>query len=119
MFLMESDVMKYLLMKIFFIAALMTMSTVTLAQEVPSTFSHIVLKLPFSFKSDEPWSEIISTQREWEVSLELLEESEDFTLIPALLPQIDFETFQLVAGGIGFRPSGGHSVSCLLYTSPS
>tara|TARA_R110002073_G_scaffold194720_3_gene353780 strand:+ start:1292 stop:1591 length:300 start_codon:yes stop_codon:yes gene_type:complete len=92
---MESDVMKYLFRKIFFIAALMTMSTVTVAQETPSIFSHILLKLPFSFKSEEPWSKIIRTQKEWEISLELLEESESFTVIPALLPQIDIEAFQL------------------------
>ncbi len=103
--------MGYLLRKIFFIAALMTMNTLTVAQEAPNIFSHIVLKLPFSFKSEEPWSKIIRTQKEWEISLELLEKSEAFTVIPALLPQIDFETFQLVAGGIGFRPSGGYSVS--------
>lgn len=103
--------MRYLLRKICFITALMTISTVTLAQEVPGIFSHTVLKLPFSFKSEEPWSQIIRTQKEWEMSLELLEESEVFSVIPALLPQIDFETFQLVAGGIGFRPSGGYRVS--------
>lgn len=108
---MGRDVMRYLLRKIFFIAALMTMSTVTVAQEVPSTFSHIVLKQPFSFASEEPWSRIIRTQEEWEISLELLAESENHIVIPALLPQVDFETFQLIAGGIGFRPSGGYSVS--------
>lgn len=103
--------MKNLLMQIFFIAALITMSTITVAQEVPSTFSHIVLKQPFSFPSEEPWSRIIRTQEEWETSLKLLIESGYYTGIPALLPQVDFEIFQLIAGGIGFRPSDGYSVS--------
>ncbi len=104
--------MRYLLRKIFLFIVLITMSTGVVAQEAPEIFSHTVLKLPFDLKSDEPWSKIIRTQEEWEMFyIELLEENTVDTVIPSVLPQIDFETFQVVTGGIGFRPSSGYSVS--------
>ena len=104
--------MKYLLRKIFLVAALM-MSTVIVAQEVPSIFSHTVLKLPFDYQSEEPWSKIIHTQAEWELLYnELLDDNlAEGNTVDFIIPQIDFETFQVVTGGIGFRPSSAYSVS--------
>ncbi|SDY34599.1 hypothetical protein [Nitrosomonas halophila] len=71
-------------------------------------YSHIVLKLPYALRSDAPWIRIIQTQEEWESlyqqmladNLLILDEVE-----PA--PLIDFQNFQLIAGGLGMRPHIG------------
>ncbi len=104
--------MKYLLEKTFLVIALIVVPAITMAQEAPSLFSHTILELPFDRNSEEPWSEIIRTQEEWSAFYnELLEENAGDTVISFALPEIDFETFQLIAGGIGFRPSGAYSIS--------
>lgn len=70
-------------------------------------YSHIVLDLPGRLEKTEPWVKIIKTREEW---TELYGE-----LIAALgeadpLPEIDFENFQLIVGGIGERGHGGNSL---------
>ena len=105
--------MKYLFRKIFLVTALMAMSAAAVAQEVPSIFSYTVLKLPFDHRNEEPWSKIIHSQEEWELFYsELLDDNlAESNAVNFITPQIDFETFQLITGGIGFRPSGAYSVS--------
>ncbi len=105
--------MKYWFRKTFLIIVLMTMGTVSVAQEVPSIFSHTVLKLPFDLQSEEPWSRIIRTQEEWTLFYNELVGDTLATDDAAVfaIPEIDFETYQIVTGGIGFRSSGGYRVS--------
>lgn len=92
-----------------FVAMMITATTL----QASELFSHSVLILPdgINFRSDVPWTRIIKTQNEWDlfydeaVALSLL----DTTSRPD--PQIDFENFQVVAGGFGSRSSGGYIVS--------
>lgn len=84
-----------------------------MAQEVPSIFSHTVLKLPFDHRSEKPWSKIIHTQEEWELFYnKLLDDNlSESNTVDIIIPQIDFDTFQIITGGLGFRSGGGDRVS--------
>ena len=105
--------MKFLLHWILLLFAVLMLSTASRAQETSHVFSHVVLKLPFDYKSEEPWSKIINTPEEWvNFYSELLDENAaDNTVISYVIPEIDFEAFRVVTGGIGFRPRGGHSAT--------
>ena len=70
-------------------------------------YSHIVLKLPSKLERGEPWVNIIKTRAEWQAFYEELTadlQSDD------ALPEIDFEVFQLIVGGVGVRGQGGNSL---------
>lgn len=71
-------------------------------------YSHIVLKLPYALRSDAPWIRIIQTQEEWESLYQQI--LADNLLVPAETeptPLIDFQNFQLIAGGLGVRSHTG------------
>lgn len=74
-------------------------------------FSHIVLNLPSEAKNETPWNKVITTTRDWDMfySELLWDGSEPAYLYTA--PVIDFDTYQLVAGGLGMQNSGGFSLS--------
>jgi len=97
----------------FLVGVLILAPAIAFAQEVPDfIYSHTVLKLPYEFKVDEPWSRVITTQEEWEkFYLQLIDENAGDTTITFVTPKIDFNTYQVITGSIGFRSSGGYSVS--------
>jgi len=71
-------------------------------------FSHAVLNLPHDLRSEEPWGRLISTQQAWETFyVELFSGSQPG---PSSIPQIDFELYQVVAGGLGMKSHGGHAI---------
>lgn len=104
--------MKYSLLRVLLLTVMLMLPVSTMAQELPKTYSHVVLNLPFDKISEEPWSKVIDTQEEWsDFYLNLIEENAPDSVVSYILPEIDFEAFRVVAGGIGVRTSGGHSVS--------
>ena len=70
-------------------------------------YSHIVLDLPGQLERTEPWVKIIKTRDEW---MQLYDELTTVLSEPDPLPEIDFENFQLIAGGIGVKSTGGNSL---------
>lgn len=70
-------------------------------------YSHIVLDLPGRLERTEPWVKIIKTHEEW---VQLYDELTLVVSEPDPLPGIDFESFQLIVGGIGVKSSGGNSL---------
>lgn len=70
-------------------------------------YSHIVLDLPGQLERTEPWVKIIKTHEEW---AQLYDELTLVVSEPDPLPGIDFESFQLIVGGIGVKSSGGNSL---------
>lgn len=70
-------------------------------------YSHIVLDLPGRLERMEPWVKIIKTREEW---AELYDELTAVLGEADPLPDIDFENFQLIVGGIGVRGTGGNSL---------
>jgi hypothetical protein len=67
-------------------------------------YSHIVLKLPYELRKDEPWIKVIQTQEELESFYYQL--VIDSLVLPAEaepVPIIDFHNFQMIAGGLGVR----------------
>lgn len=80
--------------------------------------SHMVLNLPFEYQTDNPWVRIIGSQEEWEEfyreliqPLEHVAQFNGFSLDADAPSDIDFDTYTLIAGGLGFRPSNGTSLS--------
>lgn len=67
-------------------------------------YSHIVLKLPFELKSDQPWIKIIQTQEEWALFYnQLIAENLVFPDEAEPAPDIDFGNFQMIVGGLSVR----------------
>jgi hypothetical protein len=85
---------------------ILTCTTATVhAEEV---FSHAVLKLLDDPRIEEAWSQVITTQEEWEdfynqplVYMSFLEGN-----VPTA-PILDFENYQVLAGGLGMQSHGG------------
>jgi len=96
--------MKFLFWKCYVGVALATIISAVHADEV---FSYAVLKLPYASRSVTPWSAVINTQEEWQ---QLYESWQDDFTPPIQAPQIDFEQYQLITGGLGEKYSGGYSV---------
>lgn len=104
--------MKNLIFRSLFLILMTMPGAASIAHELPKIYSHVVLDLPFDHISEEPWSKIIDNQEEWtDLYLGLIEENAPDFVASYILPEIDFESFRVVAGGIGVRTSGGHSVS--------
>ncbi len=102
---MKSSLLNLLYTSVF---AITITTTVVRASDVfvHDIFSHAVLNLPFEFRSTEPWVRFISTQEEWEsFYTELIYGNLGNTEF--LLPEIDFENYQMIAGGVGFQSTGG------------
>lgn len=75
-------------------------------------FSHTVLTLPDNPRIEEPWSQTITTQQEWETLFYSTTAHMTFLQGKApIAPQLDFETYQVLAGGLGVKPSGGNILS--------
>ncbi len=75
-------------------------------------FSHSVLSLPDDPRIEEPWSKIITTQQEWESYFYSTTAHMTFPQGEApIAPQLDFVNYQILAGGLGMKPSGGNILS--------
>jgi hypothetical protein len=75
-------------------------------------FSHTVLSLPDDPRIEEPWSKTITTQQDWELYFYSTTAHMTFLQGEApVAPQLDFENYQILAGGLGMKPSGGNILS--------
>ncbi len=101
--------MKLIKNKILLLSLFILSSTAIQASEF---VSHTVLNLPDDPRIEEPWSQVINTQEDWELFfnstlahiLFLASESP----IP---PELDFENHRVLTGGLGVRSSGGYFLS--------
>ena len=95
-------------------AAAVAVSAMAIARAESSSYellSHVVLNLPSEVGSETPWSRTITTSSEWNAFYgELLQRGTTVPAEPVTAPAIDFDTYQLVAGGLGMQTSGGYSV---------
>ena len=71
------------------------------AQETDGIFSHSTLILPWQVERESPWSEVIKTQEQWELFYSNLLQGTPYATIGYTLPQIDFENYQVITGGVG------------------
>lgn len=106
--------MRDLFLKMLYIIAVAIIAITTAhADSKPyDIFSHTVLNLPLDVKSKTSWSKIITTTRDWNLFYSDL--LWDGTSEPAELliaPAIDFDSYQLLVGGLGLQMSGGFSLS--------
>ena len=88
--------------------ALIAVAAIATAQ-ASGLFSHAVLNLPHDLRSEEAWGRLVSTQREWETFYKDLFSGNPLDL--SSIPQIDFELYHVVAGGLGMKPNGGYSLT--------
>ncbi len=73
-----------------------------------NVFSHAVLTLLDNPRIEKAWSQVISTQAEWEdfYNQPLAYMSFVEGQVP-VAPQLDFEKYQVLAGGLGMQSHGG------------
>lgn len=106
--------MKALIFKILNTTILtLLIATTVCADSLPyEFFSHAVVNLPLEVKSEEPWVKVITTVEDWNLFYsDLLWDgtSEPAEILTA--PTIDFDSYQLLVGGLGLQMNGGFSVS--------
>ena len=101
--------MKYICNTVISIFALM----ITISTAYSSDFfSHTVLSLPDDPRIEEPWSKTITTQQEWESYFYSTTAHMTFPQGEApIAPQLDFVNYQILAGGLGMKSSGGNILS--------
>ncbi len=100
--------MKFLIKKVILVCLLI----VSAATQATDFFSHTVLDLPDDPRNETAWSQVISSQEDWESFF-------NATLAAILFPQgeapsapeFDFEKFQILTGGLGVKPSSGYILS--------
>lgn len=75
-------------------------------------FLYAAIQLPSQPKYAEAWAEVITTQEQWQAFY-----TKNFTggLIdpPRTItaPSIDFNSYRVVVGGLGLKPTGGYSLA--------
>lgn len=105
---MKYPILKGLLVAMFAVSAFANARAESAAYEL---LSHVVLNLPSEVKSDTPWSRTITTSTEWNSFYnDLLQGTTSTAAETVAAPVIDFDVYQMVAGGLGMRPTGGYSV---------
>jgi hypothetical protein len=93
------------------ITLLLLMMTTLSISHASDLFSHTVLILPDDPRTEEPWKKIINTQEDWESFF--YARTAYTTYLQGQAPiamEIDFEKYQVLAGGLGEKPHG-HSLS--------
>ena len=105
---MKYSILKGLLASVLAVTAIANAAEQSVPDEL---LSHIVLNLPSEVRSDAPWSRTVTTSAEWNSFYsELLQGTAPTAAEPVTAPVIDFDVYQLVAGGLGMRSSAGYSV---------
>lgn len=92
-----------------FLVILLVASVHVLAEDY---FSHAVIDLPYDYESSLPWFQVINSQEELVTFIEKssygqIGEGDD----PLPVPEVDFDAYTLVVGGLGFQPTGGYSIA--------
>ncbi|MES3008438.1 MAG: protease complex subunit PrcB family protein [Pseudomonadota bacterium] len=75
-------------------------------------YSHVVLNLPFDLRTNGQWVKVIDNPKDWADFYESLRPAlADYVPGYFSAPEIDFNNFVIVAGGLGYRNSGGDRLS--------
>ena len=75
-------------------------------------FSHTVLSMPYDLDNDKPWVKVIQNQEEWEAYFYATTAAVTYLQGQApVAPKLDFDHYQVIAGGLGLRFSGGYSLA--------
>ena len=75
-------------------------------------FSHTVLLMPNDLDNEKPWVKVIKNQQEWEAYFYATTAAVSYPIGKApVAPKLDFNHYQVIAGGLGLRFSGGYSLS--------
>lgn len=75
-------------------------------------FSHTVLSMPYDLDNDKPWVKVIKNQQEWEAYFYSTTAAITYPVGEAsVAPKLDFNHYQVIAGGLGTRISGGYALS--------
>jgi hypothetical protein len=72
-------------------------------------FSHSIIKMPYEYQVDYPWLMVLNNPEDFEafyLSTASLYINSGFSNIKPM-PEIDFEKYTLVVGGLGFQVTGG------------
>ena len=76
------------------------------------SFSHTTLILPHEPSNLEAWVQIITSQEEWESFFYSTMATITYPAGEApVAPLIDFETYQVITGGLGMKPTSGYSLA--------
>ena len=76
-----------------------------------NTFSHTVLTLPDHPMINEPWSKVITNQKDWESFFYAQTAHISYFEGQAPSPEnLDFDNYQILTGGLGVKNSGGYSL---------
>lgn len=99
--------MKKLFLTLLAIVALMMAST--MPSQAFDTFSYTVLTLPDDPRIDEPWLKVIHDQDDWESHFYATTAAVTYLEGTAPVATVfDFEEYQVISGGLGFRSNGGY-----------
>lgn len=87
-----------------------------MAVQVPAysdeVFSHTVLLMPHELGNEKPWLKLIKSQQEWEDYFYSTMAAITYPQGKApVAPEMDFNNFQVIAGGLGLRSSGGYNLA--------
>lgn len=98
--------MKYLTPLLFMMMTIVIAPTTVQAEDI---FSHTVLTLPDDPEKNEAWGLTISTEEQWAefygarlAAITYLEGNEP------VRPNVNFDEFQILTGGLGQKPTFGH-----------
>lgn len=99
--------MKRLLQKL--LAGIVLMAAIIMPSQATDVFSYAVLTLPDDPRIDEPWFKIIRNQADWESHFYATTAAITFpeSMAP-VAPVLDFDSYQVISGGLGMRSSGGY-----------
>lgn len=88
------------------LALLLLLLSFTTTQAVAdSVFTHAIIKLPFVVQVEEPWSRVITSQEQWQ---QFYGENKSYNTAipnPLIAPDIDFNLYTVVVGGLSWRYS--------------
>ena len=94
------------------LAVITLMMVIVVPAQSAEVFSHAVLSLPGSLRSDKPWVKIIRNQTDWESHFYATTAAITYpeSMAP-IAPVLDFEDYQVISGGLGGRSSGGYYIA--------
>jgi hypothetical protein len=93
--------------------ALVTFMLVTISvTHASDLISHTVILLPDDPQNEETWTQTINNQEDWETFFYARTSRVQYEQSQApIAPEFDFEKYQVLAGGLGVKPSSGYTLS--------
>lgn len=102
--------MKKLLVEI--LASIPLMVAASVPVYATDVFSHTVLLMPHELGNEKSWLKVIKNQQEWEEYFYSTMAAITYVQGKApVAPELDFKNYQVIAGGLGLRSSGGYTLA--------